>query len=110
MQRLTSAKSIKWLCVWQMNGFAQLTHYNWPLTAVNGSILLRANICNLPYDTEQMSLSEWHHNRIHKQHTWFIYRRMLQKLILTNHWNKTSIEPFHKREKKTLSFDNKMTY
>lgn len=60
MQRLTSAKSIKWLYGWQMNGLAQLTHYGWPLAAVNSSILLRANICNLPHDTEQMSLAEWH--------------------------------------------------
>ncbi len=98
MQRLTSAKSIKRLCGWQMNGLAQLTHYDWPLTAVNSSILLRANICNLPYDTEQMSLSEWHHDRIHKQHTWFIYRRMQQKLILTTLGTKPQLSLFIKGE------------
>lgn len=75
MQRLTYAKSIKWLYGWQMNGLAQMTHYGWLLTAVNSSILLRASIRNLPYNTEQMSLAEWHRAASRQQRTWLFIDR-----------------------------------
>lgn len=85
MQRVTSAKSIKWLCHRQMTGLAWMSQRGRPLTAVNSLVLHRVNSRILRNDIEQIRPAEWGRvafllNSLWNQTIWWLNLNVMTQL------------------------------